>query len=295
MHTRLTPLPTGILRWIPGLAALLAYQRRWLAHDVAAGLVLTAVLVPTGMAYAAAAGLPVISGLYATIAPLVAYAVVGPSRILVLGPDSVLAGLIAATILPLAAGDPHRAVDLAGTLALLAGALCVLAGLCRVGFLTDLLSKPIRYGYLNGIVLTVLIAQLPKLLGFPVSGANTLEEIAGLAQGIAQSRVNGVALAVGVLCLAVIFGFRRWAPAIPGVLIAVVGTTAVSAGLGLAARHGVVVAGPLPQGLPLPRLGLVRGSDLLALLPGAMAIALVSFADMSVLSRAFAQRHGAPS
>src|SRR5947208_2297821 len=127
-----------------------------MSKDLIAGLVLTAVLVPVGMGYAEAAGLPAITGLYATIVPLTAYAIFGPSRILVLGPDSALAGLVAAAILPLAAGNPDRAVALAGILAVLMGAIAIVAGLAKLGFVTDLLSKPIRYGYLNGIALTVL-------------------------------------------------------------------------------------------------------------------------------------------
>lgn len=138
--------PRGWRRWLPAFALVRVYQRSWLVKDLVAGLVLTAILVPTGMGYAEAAGLPDIYGLYATIVPLVAYSIFGPSRILVLGPDSALAGIIAATILPLAAGKPDQLVALAGLLAIMTGALCILAGLARFGYVTDLLSKPIRYG-----------------------------------------------------------------------------------------------------------------------------------------------------
>ena len=165
-----TARPRGYSSWIPALAALKTYQRSWFSKDLVAGLVLTAILVPVGMGYAEAAGLPAIYGLYATIVPLMAYAIFGPSRILVLGPDSSLAAIIAATIVPLAAGDPDRLVALAGALALMTGALCILAGLAKFGFITDLLSKPVRIGYLNGIALTVLVGQLPKILGFSSSG-----------------------------------------------------------------------------------------------------------------------------
>lgn len=172
--------PRGVFRWIPLVATLQNYQRDWALRDLAAGMVLTAILVPVGMGYAQAAGLPAIYGLYATIVPLIAYAVFGPSRILVLGPDSALAGLIAATILPMAAGNADKAVALASVLALLSGVLCIGAGLARFGFITDLLSKPIRYGYLNGIALTVLIGQLPKVLGFSVSQSSFINEMNGL-------------------------------------------------------------------------------------------------------------------
>jgi high affinity sulfate transporter 1 len=282
----------GLARWMPGLDVLRNYERAWLPKDLAAGVVLTTILVPVGMGYAAAAGLPVIYGLYATIVPLLAYALFGASRILVLGPDSALAGLIAATILPLAAGSGDRAVALAGMLALMSGGLCVLAGLFRLGFITDLLSKPIRYGYLNGIALTVLIAQLPKALGFNVTGENLLQELAGLAHSITHGAVNWTAASIAAACLVVIFGFKRWLPVVPGVLIAVVGATIVAAFFDLSAQTGIAVVGPLPQGLPAFRVPDVSLADIRALAPGAFAIALVSFADMSVLSRTFAQRGG---
>jgi high affinity sulfate transporter 1 len=286
------PRPRGLGRWMPGLALIRHYERAWLAKDLTAGLVLTALLVPVGMGYAAAAGLPVIYGLYASIVPLLAYAVFGPSRVLVLGPDSTLAALIAATILPLAAGDPGRAAALASTLAILSGLLCILVGLSRFGFITDLLSKPIRYGYLSGIALTLLVGQCPKLLGFEVDGANLVQELVALARGVAHGRANPVAAAIGTACIALILGFKRWAPAVPGVLIAVAAATLGAWAFDLAARSGIAVVGPLPAGLPVWRIPAVTASDIAALAPSAAAIALVSFADMSVLSRVFALRAG---
>jgi high affinity sulfate transporter 1 len=284
--------PRGLNRWIPALPVLRTYQRSWLAKDVVAGLVLTAILVPVGMGYAEAAGLPAIYGLYATVFPLIAYAIFGPSRILVLGPDSSLAAIIAATIVPLAAGDPDRLVALAGMLALLTGGLCILAGLARFGFVTDLLSKPIRLGYLNGIALTVLIGQLPKLLGFSASGDGLIQEFISLVQGVAQGLTNPVTLAIGVVSLAVIFIFKRRWPRVPGVLIAVIGATLVVGVFDLATVAGVSVVGPLPQGLPSFQIPIVSFTDLGALLAGAVAITLVAFADTSVLSRTFALRGG---
>jgi high affinity sulfate transporter 1 len=284
--------PRGLSRWIPAIPALRTYQRPWLAKDLMAGLVLTAILVPVGMGYAEAAGLPAIYGLYATIVPLIAYAIFGPSRILVLGPDSSLAAIIAATVVPLAAGDPERLVALAGMLALMTGALCILAGLARFGFITDLLSKPVRLGYLNGIALTVIIGQLPKLLGFSSSGENLIQEAVSLVQGVAQGMTNWTAFAIGASCLAIVLIFKRRWPRIPGVLIAVVGATIVVGLFDLAATAGVSVVGPLPQGLPSFQIPVVSLADMGALLAGAVAITLVSFADMSVLSRTFALRGG---
>jgi high affinity sulfate transporter 1 len=285
--------PQGLERWIPILTVVRTYERAWLWNDLVAGLVLTAILVPVGMGYAQAAGLPAIYGLYATIVPLVAYAVFGPSRILVLGPDSALAAFIAAAVLPLAAGNPQRAVALAGLLAVLTGVLCIVGGLARFGFITDLLSKPVRYGYLNGIALTVLVGQLPKVFGFPASGHTLLEEAASLVRGIQHGQTSWTAIAIGLSCLVVILGFRMWAPpSLPGPLVAVAGATIVVSVFHLAANAGISVVGPLPHGLPGFQIPAVSLSDARALIVEALAIALVAFADMSVLSRTFALRGG---
>ena len=281
-----------VLNLLPGVQVARRYQRRWLPNDIVAGLVLTAVLVPVGMGYAEAAGLPAIAGLYATIVPLLLYALFGPSPILVLGPDSSLAALIAATIAPLALGDPTRATDLAAGLALLSGAFCVAFGVLRLGLLTDLLSKPIRIGYLNGIALTVFIGQLPKLFGFSVDAEGVVATARAFVTGVADGRTNTTALAIGLASIALIVGFRRLAPAIPGVLIAAVGMTMLVGFLGLAASSGLPVVGPLPKGLPSFGLPHVSLADLSSMVAGGLAIAVVSMADTSVLSRTFAGRNG---
>ena len=285
--------PGPLQRWAPGLHTLLHYQRAWLLKDVLAGLVLTAVLVPVGMGYAEASGVPAIHGLYATMLPLIAYALFGPSRIMVLGPDSTLAAVIAAVILPMAGGSAERAVALAGALALLSGGCLLLIGFVRLGIMADLFSKPIRIGFLNAIALTVIIGQLPKVLGFSAPADSLVDRVTGLLQGLAAGRLNPVALAIGAGSLGLMLLLRRWRPRWPGVLMAVVGATLVSAGWDLAHTAHIAVLGPLPQGLPLPRLPqppLVSGQDLARLLPGAAIIALLSFADTSVLSRALAAR-----
>jgi high affinity sulfate transporter 1 len=283
---------SGAGRWLPGLQTLRAYQRSWLPRDVVAGVVLTALLVPAGMGYAEASGLPAIYGLYATIVPLVIYAIVGPSRILVLGPDSSLAPLIAAAILPLAAGNEGEAVALAGMLAIFSGALCVLAGLARFGFIAELLSKPVRYGYMNGIALTVLLSQLPKLFGFSTDAKGVVPEAQAFVRGVADGETNTVALVIGVACLLVILAFKRWRPHVPGVLVAVVGATVAVGVFGLAQRYDLSVVGPLPKGLPSFEIPSVSFDHLQTLVAGAVGIALVSFADTSVLSRTFAIRGG---
>jgi high affinity sulfate transporter 1 len=278
-------------RWLPGLQTLRTYHRSWLPRDVVAGIVLTALLVPAGMGYAEASGLPAIYGLYATMVPLI-YALVGPSRILVLGPDSSLAPLIAAAILPLAAGNEAEAVALAGMLAVFSGALCVLAGLARFGFIAELLSKPVRYGYMNGIALTVLLSQLPKLFGFSTDAKGVVPEAQAFVRGVADGETNTLALVIGVACLLVILAFKRWRPHVPGVLVAVVGATVAVGVFGLAERYDLSVVGPLPKGLPSFQIPSVSFDHLRALVAGAVGIALVSFADTSVLSRTFAIRGG---
>ncbi|MEM5436561.1 SulP family inorganic anion transporter [Paraburkholderia diazotrophica] len=280
-----------LLRRMPGIATLRSYQRAWFSHDVVAGLVLTTVLVPAGLGYAEAARLPAISGLYATVAGIAAYALFGPSRILVLGPDSALAALIASIVLPLAGAHTERLLVLASMLAILSGVFCIAVGVCRLGFVTDLLSRPIRQGYLNGVALTVIISQAPKLLGFDVEGSNLLQDAAGLVRGVLNGQVNGVTCLIGVACLLVIFGFKRWLPVVPGILVAVVGATLAVALFDLDRHAGVAVVGNVPQGLPLPSVPLVSLDEIVALLPGAIAIALISLADIAVLSRVFAERH----
>ena len=279
----------GIYRWMPGLYALRHYQPRWLLSDLSAGLVLTAVLVPVGMAYAEASGVPAIYGLYATIVPLAAYALFGPSRILVLGPDSSLAPMIAVAILPLAAGDPQRAVSVAAMLAILVGLLGIAAGLLRLGFITDLLAKPIRYGYMNGIALTVLISQLPTLFGFPVKSDGLIARVTGLASGVASGQTNWMALGIGGSTLLAILLLKRFLR-IPGVLLAVGGATLAVGWLQLSTRFGVGVLGDLPRGLPafaIPNLSL---NEIGTLFVAALAIAVVSFTDISVLSRVYSTK-----
>src|SRR5438093_12563378 len=207
----------GWIRWLPGWNNLRRYELSWLRHDLVAGLVMTTMLVPVGIAYAEASGVPGINGLYATIVPLLAYALFGPSRILVLGPDSALAPVILAVGLPLSAGDPQRAVALAGMIAIVSGVVCVGAGLARLGFITELLSKPIRYGYMNGIALTVLLSQVPKLFGFSVPGDSLPQRAWGFLQAVAAGKTNWIALAVGAGTLAVILALRR-IKRVPGIL-----------------------------------------------------------------------------
>jgi high affinity sulfate transporter 1 len=281
----------GWARWLPGLVTIRSYEPRWLPRDLGAGLVLTAVLVPVGLAYAVASGLPGVCGLYATIIPLAAYALFGPSRILVLGPDSSLAAIILGVTAPLAAGDANRAVALAGIMAIVSGAICILAGVARLGFITELLSKPVRYGYMNGIALTVLVSQAPKLIGVKIENAGPLREVWSIGVELIGARVNWAEFALGAASLATILSIRSF-KGLPGVLFAIVGATAIVQILDLQTRAHVAALGPLQQGLPSFSIPLVSFEDLTVAALGGLAVALVSFADTSVLSRAYAARLG---
>ena len=272
---------------------LLSYNPRWLPKDLIAGLVLTALLVPQGMAYAELAGLPAITGLYTSILCLVGYALFGPSRILVLGPDSSLGPMIAATILPLVAagGDPQRAVALASALALMTGAITVLTGVCRLGFVADLISKPTMIGYMNGLALTILVGQLPKLFGFSVDAEGFLGEVMGFVNGVATGETVPAALAIGLSGLILIVVCQRVLPRVPGVLIVVV-LSILAVGLFGLGERGVSLVGVLPQGFPPLTIPDVGFSDLALLLAGALGIALVSLADTISTATAFAARTG---
>ena len=272
---------------------ILSYRRRWLPKDIIAGVVLTTLLVPQGMAYAELAGLPPITGLYTSILCLLGYAVFGPSRILVLGPDSSLGPMIAATILPLmAAGkDAERAVALASILAIMVAAIMILAAVAKLGFIADLLSKPTMIGYMNGLAVTILVGQLPKLFGFKVSADGLIGEITGFARGLAHGDAVPAAAAVGIAGLLLILILQHWLPKVPAVLIMVVLSIAATTLFGLAGR-GVSLVGVLPKGFPPLTIPHVRLSDLGPLFAGAAGIALVSLADTISTASSFAARAG---
>src|SRR5258705_2978430 len=231
--------------------SLSPFHREWLAKDIVAGVVLSTLLVPQGMAYAELAGLPPITGLYTTILCLVGYAAFGPSRILVLGPDSSLGPMIAATILPILGsnGSPERAIALASMLALIVGVIMIAAGALKLGFVADLLSKPTQIGYMNGLALTILIGQLPKLFGFSVDANGLIDEARGFVDGLASGDAVAAAAAVGLVSLVLILALQRWLPRVPGVLAAVVVAIGAAAALDLS-DHGVSLVGALPEGLP---------------------------------------------
>ena len=281
---------TGIGRWVPGVRAITTYQRQWARSDVIAGVVLAAILVPQGMAYAELAGLPPVTGLYTTIACLVGYAVFGPSRILVLGPDSSISPMIFAALMPLlVAGDLHREIALAGMLAVIVALIEIGLGIGRLGFVADLLSNEVQVGYMNGLALVIIVGQLPKLFGFSTDAERFGPEVKAFVLGLDQT--VGAALVVGLAVLAILLVLPRFTRVLPAVLVAIVAATVVSAVFDLQA-HGVATVGTLPRGIPKPSLPWTKVSDVGPLLVAAMGITLVSLADTIATSSSFGARRG---
>ena len=278
-------------RRVPGLRAAREYDRSWLKSDLIAGAILAAILVPQGMAYAVLAGLPAVTGLYTTISCLIGYAIFGPSRVLVMGPDSSISPLIFAALAPLlvAGGDPGTAIVLAGMLAILVGLVEIALGLGRLGFVADLLSKEVQIGYLNGLALTIIVSQLPKLFGFSTDATGFLDDVVAFIQGLGQTSTTTLLVGIGVLTVLLVM--PRLTTRVPAILVAVVGVTALSAILDLSGE-GVATVGVLPSGIPAPSIPWTQASDIVPLLIAAVGITLVSLTDTIATSTSFAARRG---
>ena len=269
--------------------SLPSYDRSFLSRDAIAGIALVAILIPQGMAYAEIVGLPPEAGLYATMLPIVGYALFGSSRQLVVGPDSSASALVASILLPFGAVDPTQRTALAATLAIMVGLVCVVAGLLRLGFIADFLSRPVLTGYINGLEFTIVVSQLPKILGYSVEPARILQELAETIRRLPDT--NPWSLAVGVICLAIILGLARWAPRAPGVLVAVLVAMGMTVVFDLGA-HGVALTGHVPSGLPSIQVPTPGIDTVIALIPGALGLALVSLGDTIATSRSFAVKNG---
>jgi high affinity sulfate transporter 1 len=277
------------LRIAPGLATLRRYRRRDLPHDVVAGLSVAAVALPVGVAYAELAGFSPVVGLYASILPLAAYALFGSSRQLIVGPDAATCALIAASVAPLAAGDPNQYAAMSMTLALLAGLLCIGASFLKLGVLADFLSRPILAGFMNGIALSIALGQLGKIFGFDIEAGGIIPRLVELAEKIGQTHLP--TLAVGAGAFAVLLTSPRLLPRLPAALIAMIVAGFAVALLGLDAR-GVRIVGEVPAGLPALSLPSVPLSALKSLLTDAAGIALISFTSLMLTARSFAAKNG---
>jgi sulfate permease, SulP family len=272
---------------VPGLVIVRSYQRPWLRGDLVAGVTVAAYLVPQVMAYAVVAGLPPVAGLWAALAPLLLYALLGSSRSLSMGPESTTALMTAAAVGPLAAGNPERYALLAATLAIGVGLFAVLAWLLRLGFVADLLSRPVLIGYLAGVAVIMIAGQLGRLTRIPVTGRTFAGELVSFFTRIGQAQPATVALAVFVLVF--LFVARaRW-PQLPGPLIAAL-VTAAAVWAGGLKQHGVAVVGAIPAGLPTPGLPHLGELDLGSLALPALGVLAVAFTDDVLTARSFAQR-----
>lgn len=287
MASRSTAASSGMSRWLPGLRALKDYDAAFLPRDLAAGLTLGAVMVPVGLAFGELAGAP-LAGLYAGMLPLVAYALFGSSRQLIVGPDASMAAIVAVSVAPLAGGDLGRLALLAGGLALLIGLICIVGGLLRLGFMADFLSKPVIVGFMHGLAVVIAVGQLPKVLGIHAEGDTTATQFVSVVRHLGET--NFLALVIGAGCVAIILGFRRFVPRIPGQVVALVSSVGLVAGLGLE-RFGLAVVGKIPTGLPSVQIPALTLADLRILLPVAFVAALVSFSDTMVTARGFASRN----
>ncbi|HYO01231.1 MAG TPA: sulfate permease [Mycobacterium sp.] len=273
--------------WTPGLVTLRHYRRRWLGGDVMAGITVAAYLVPQVMAYATVAGLPPVAGLWASLAPMAVYALLGSSRQLSVGPESTTALMTASALAPLVVGDPGRYAAMAAVLALLVGGICLVAGLCRLGFLADLLSRPVLVGYMTGVAVIMIGGQLGKVTGVPVSGEEFVEQVRSFAAHVREWHPPTLALSAGVLTLLLVA--NRLFPRFPGALFAVLAAAAAVALFALDEK-GIRVVGDIPAGLPAPGLPGVSGADLTALLIPAVGVAMVAFSDNTLTARTFAAR-----
>lgn len=275
---------------LTGLATARRYQRGWLRDDVVAGITVAAYLIPQSMAYAGVAGLPPAAGLWASVPAMAAYALFGSSPRLSVGPESTTALMTAAALAPLAGGDPARYTALASLLAVLVGAFCLVAWVARVGFVADLLSRPVLIGYLAGVAVTMVVGQLSRLTGVPVDGERVPARLWSFASRLSQVRPAPMLLAVAVLTGLYLVS-HRWRSA-PGPLLAVASATVAVAVFHLE-RRGVAVIGSLGSGVPKLGLGGLRLDDMRLLGPAAAGIAVVGYTDNMLTARAFSAGPGA--
>jgi sulfate permease, SulP family len=274
-------------RWLPGIRLIRDYELSELPKDLAAGITLGLILVPVGLAFGDLAGVP-LAGLYAGILPLIAYALFGSSRQLIIGPDASMATLVAVSVAPLSGGDIGRMTAMVCVLAILIGLICILASLLRLGFIADFLAKPVITGFMHGLAVVIIVGQIPKVLQVSGGGETTLEQLVTLGRNLSDTHV--ITLAIGASCILVILSCRRWFPRIPGQIVALIGAILAVHFLNLD-RLGVAVVGAIPQGIPhfrVPHLGV---EELQGLVPISLAAALLAISDSVATARGFASRN----
>ena len=278
-----------LVRTVPVVEEVPRYRLGSARRDLLAGVTVTALALPSAMAYGELAGLSPVNGLYALLGPTLAYVLLGSSRRLVIGPEGAVSTLVAASVLPLAVAGSDEAVELASLLALLVAACFLLARALRLGWVADYFSRPVLIGYLHGVAIVLVISQLGKLLGVPVEATEPLKKLGEVVRELGE--VSGATVALSAVTLAVLLLLRRFMPALPGALVVVVGAIAASWAFDFAA-HGIATVGPVPGGLPRPSVPTPPLADVLELVPAAFAVFLVSFADEILTARAFAGRRG---
>jgi len=283
------PASTGIARFIPGLALIRGFNPALVRPELVVAITVFAVLVPSAMAYGDLAGVTPVAGLYVALGAMVMYALFGTSKQLITGPEATVAIMTAAAVAPLAGGDPVRYAALAALAAILVGILSILAGIVKLGFITDFLSKPILVGYIFGTSLIVIGSQLGKMFGIKLESDKFFQQIAELISRLDEAHLLTVVL--GVVCMAALFIIRRQNRALPGPLLVVVAAIIVSAVFDLQAK-GVAVVGAVPAGLPRPAIPNVSVQDIFTLLPAALALTILIYADEVLTARVFAAKHG---
>jgi len=288
---------TGITRWVPILSWLPRYDRSWLTFDIIAGLTLWGLVVPEAMAYAGIAGLPPQAGLYTLVAALLIYALLGTARHLSVGPTSATAALLASSVAAAlvasaaaTASDPETYQAYATAFVLVTGVVFLAAGLARLGFITQFLSKPVMDGFVMGIAIFVAVGQLNKLFGVPKPEGNTLEKLLGIIKELPQA--NWATFVVGAIALALLFILPRWNKKIPAGLVVLFGAIGLSAVLDLSGKYGVAVVGTLPQGLPSLTIPRVPFTTYLAMVLPAIGVLLVAFSEALGVAHEFADKHG---
>jgi SulP family sulfate permease len=282
---RPAPREPLLTRIVPVSRDVTTYRPASAARDLLAGLTVAALAVPSAMAYGQLAGLSPVNGLYALLLPTVAYVLLGSSRLLVIGPEGATSTLVAAAVLPLAVAGSDDAAELAAMLALLVGVCFFAARLLRIGWIADYLSRPVLIGYLHGVAITLVIAQLGKLLGLNIDASEPLDRLWEIANELGD--VSGATVVVSVVALAALAALRRFVPLLPGALIVVVAAIGVSWAFDFGDR-GIALVGPVEGGLPRPTIPTPPLTDILQLVPAAVGLFLVAFADEILTARAFA-------